>query len=73
MKKNNNGHSTLVECPYCKRKLNSEKANGESRKIIHCRCKNFSKHHTVIFWVSGTGYYISDENMNLIPVLIYNE
>lgn len=54
MQENNNRHSTLVECPYCKRKLNSEKTNGEPRKIIHYR---------------GTVHCISDENTNLRKII----
>ena len=58
-----------IICPYCGCKHSMLKRNGELRTEIHCRCRDWTKHHTLISWIIGAGYHVFDKDMNLIPVM----
>lgn len=62
-------NESMIICPYCGRNHSIIRKDGELRENIHCRCRDWSGHHTLIEWVSGAGYHVFDENLNLIPVL----
>ena len=58
-----------VKCPNCGREHSVLRKDGELREEIHCRCRDWSSGHTLIWWVSGMGYHVFDKNMDLIPAL----
>ena len=57
-----------VKCPYCRREHGILRKDGELRENIHCRCRDWSGGHTLILWVTGSGYHVTGKNMELIPV-----
>ena len=57
-----------VKCPYCGREHGILRKDGELRENIHCRCRDWSGVHTLIWWVTGSGYHVTGNNMELIPV-----
>ena len=58
-----------VICPYCGRKHSMLNKDGSMRQKIHCRCKDWTNHHTLIEWIAGMGYQVFDENMNMIKAM----
>lgn len=58
-----------VTCPYCERKHSMVRKDGKLRQEIHCKCKDWTKHRTLISWVCGAGYHVFDKNMNMIPAI----
>ncbi len=57
-----------IKCPYCGRIHSILRQDGELRKKIHCKCKDWTGGHTLIEWITGTGYNVSGKDMELIPV-----
>lgn len=57
-----------IKCPYCGRKYSNLRKDGKLRTKIHCRCRDWTKGHTLIWWVIGTGYHVIGKNMELISV-----
>lgn len=72
---NEDNKQAKIICPYCGRKHSMQNSNGELRTEIHCRCRDWTKHHTLIQWVAGAGYHVFDKNMNMSPVteIIYGD
>lgn len=63
----------FVICPNCNRKHSILRKDGKLREKIHCRCRDWSKSHTEIFWLAGVGYHISEKNMDVTPALVVSE
>jgi len=62
-------NKSKIICPYCGRKHSILRKDGELRKEIHCRCRDWTKGHTLISWIAGAGYHVFDKDMNMIPVM----
>ena len=63
----------MVICPSCDRKHSTLRKDGNLRENIHCRCRDWSGGHTLIWWVTGIGYHVTGRNLDLIPVLVVTE
>ena len=62
-------NKTKIICPNCGRKHSMLRKDGELRKEIHCRCRDWTKGHTVIQWVAGLGYHVFGEDWDMIPAM----
>lgn len=58
-----------VICPYCGREHSILRKDGNKRHNIHCRCRDWSGGHTLIWWLAIGEYVESGKNMELIPVM----
>lgn len=58
-----------VICPNCGRDHSILRKDGKIRYNIHCRCKDWSRRHTLIWWLLAGEYVVSGKNMELIPVM----
>lgn len=63
------GGMNNIKCPNCGREHSILGKDAKVRYNIHCRCKDWSRGHTLIWWLSVGEYVVSGKNMDLIPVM----